>query len=574
MVAQLGREKVREMLSGGVFMIRSAGDICGFCKRSGKSECGHKVFIATKLEEYLQPEERKLAAKWLCAKIDAEFAAEEAKREAEAKADAADEDHNDGDGEDVYAVVSKSKRGVILDSFVAYMPLHNYIFTPTREPWPGSSVNSRIKPLAVNGPDGKQMLDKKGDLKFISASAFLDKYRPVEQMTWAPGLPMKIKDQLVADGGWIEHKGVTTFNLYRPPTIILGDANDVQPWRDHITKIYPTDANHIVYFLAHRVQRPQDKINHGLVLGGKQGIGKDTILEPVKRAVGPWNFAEVTPSVTMGRFNGFLKSVILRINEVRDLGEVNRFQFYEHMKPYLAAPPDVHRVDEKNLREHSVFNVCGVIFTTNHKTDGLYLPSDDRRHYVAWSDLTEQDFNESYWNEIWSWYNNGGDRNVAAYLMEYDLSSFDPKAPPKKTEAFWAIVNASRAPEEGELADVFDKLENPDAVTIEQIMESAEMDTAFYDWITDRKNRRAIPHRLEVCGYVPVRNDSNEQGLWKVGGKRQVVYAKNTLSISKQIEAATALQKVADEVAKQEKDKLEKAIAAMKGQKGKPKGHR
>jgi hypothetical protein len=43
------------------------------------------------------------------------------------------------------------------------------------------------------------------------------------------------------------------------------------------------------------VQRPQEKINHALVLGGAQGIGKDTLLEPVKRAVGPWNFEGVSP---------------------------------------------------------------------------------------------------------------------------------------------------------------------------------------------------------------------------------------------------------------------------------------
>jgi hypothetical protein len=44
------------------------------------------------------------------------------------------------------------------------------------------------------------------------------------------------------------------------------------------------------------VQHPGDKINHALVLGGEQGIGKDSTLEPVKRAVGPWNFHEVSPT--------------------------------------------------------------------------------------------------------------------------------------------------------------------------------------------------------------------------------------------------------------------------------------
>jgi hypothetical protein len=233
-----------------------------------------------------------------------------------------------------------------------------------------------------------------------------------------------------------------------------------------------------------RVQRPGEKINHAIVVGGKQGIGKDTILEPVKRAIGPWNFNEVSPQQMLGRFNGFLKSVILRVSEARDLGDVNRFQFYDHMKAYTAAPPDV-RVDEKHIREHAVLNCCGVIITTNHKADGIYLPADDRRHFVAWSDLAKEDFDQKYWRTLWQWYDQGGDRHVAAYLAALDLKDFDPKAPPPKTPAFWDIVDASRAPEDAELADVLDDLGEPDAVTLAQITNCADGD--FKDWIKDRR---------------------------------------------------------------------------------------
>jgi hypothetical protein len=72
------------------------------------------------------------------------------------------------------------------------------------------------------------------------------------------------------------------------------------------------------------------------------------------------------------------------------------------------------RVDEKNLREYSVLNCCGVIIT-NHKADGIYLPPNDRRHFVAWSDFTRNDFGTNYWSRLWSWYANGGDRNVTGY---------------------------------------------------------------------------------------------------------------------------------------------------------------
>jgi hypothetical protein len=223
---------------------------------------------------------------------------------------------------------------VSLDDFWAYMPQHNYLFAPIGELWPGASVNSRIPPICVGvGEDGKP--------KFIAASTWLDRNRPVEQMTWAPGEPKLIRDRLVSGGGWIERPGTGVFNLYRPPTLALGDPSKAGPWLDHVRRVYPNDADHIIKWLAHRVQRPHEKINHALVLGGPQGIGKDSLVEPVTRAVGPWNVAEVSPQQLLGRFNGFLKSVILRVSEARDLGEVNRYSFYDRLKWIIAAPPDV-----------------------------------------------------------------------------------------------------------------------------------------------------------------------------------------------------------------------------------------
>jgi hypothetical protein len=186
---------------------------------------------------------------------------------------------------------------------------------------------------------------------------------------------------------------VRCFNLYRPPVIEPGDATKSLPWRDHITKVFGENAGHIISWLAHRVQRPQDKVNHALVLGGAMGIGKDTLLAPIRDAVGPWNFTEIVPTQVMGRFNSFLRSVVLRISEARDLGEFDRFKFFDHTKNFLASPPEVLRIDEKNLREYSVANCCGVVITTNHLSDGIYLPADDRRHYVAWSDRTKESFN-------------------------------------------------------------------------------------------------------------------------------------------------------------------------------------
>ena len=57
-------------------------------------------------------------------------------------------------------------------------------------------------------------------------------------------------------------------------------------------------------------------------------------------------------------------------------------------------------------------------------------------------------------------------------------------------------------------------------------------DEVSRQWLKDPRNRRQIPHRLEAAGYVPVRNDADKHdGQWKVGGKRQTIYARRELSL-------------------------------------------
>jgi hypothetical protein len=403
---------------------------------------------------------------------------------------------------------------------------------PTRELWPGPSVNG----CGIPWPK----IQVEGAMKEVAPAKWLDKHRAVQQMAWHPAEPMLIRDRVLQVSGWAEHRGASVFNLYRPPQRPRGDASQAGTWVEHVQRVYPDDAEHLISYLAFKVQNPGDKINHALVLGGQQGIGKDSLLEPVKAAVGAWNWQDINPAQMLGRFNGWAKAVMIRVNEARDLGDVDRFAFYDHSKTLIAAPPDVIRVDEKHLRETYVANVCGVIITTNHLGDGLYLPADDRRHYVAWSVLSRDDFDADYWPRLYGWFAAGGIGHVCAYLAQRDLSGFDAKAPPRKTPAFWNIVAAGEAPESGELRDLLDAMGTPSVLTISALAERAEVQRQFdlCDELKDRKSRRAMPHKLERVGYVPVRNPDADDGLFKVAGKRQAVYAQRRLSVAEQVKAA------------------------------------
>jgi hypothetical protein len=155
----------------------------------------------------------------------------------------------------------------------------------------------------------------------LKPAAWLKQFRRVEQITWAPGRPEIIEDELISDGGWKARPGAHGLNLYQSPTIVPGNATQAGPWIEHLATLYPEDAEDIANWCAHRVQHPDIKINHALVMGGGQGIGKDWLLQALKMTVGAWNFHEISPPDLLTPYTPHVKSVVLRINEAHDLGD-------------------------------------------------------------------------------------------------------------------------------------------------------------------------------------------------------------------------------------------------------------
>ena len=111
-----------------------------------------------------------------------------------------------------------------------------------------------------------------------------------------------------------------------------------------------------------------------LCSAGSRASAKTRCLSRSSTPSDPGIFRRCRPQQVLGRFNGFLKAVILRISEARDLGEFDRFKFYDHMKSYTASPPDTLRIDEKNLREYAILN-CLRRHNHDQSQDGRHLPS-------------------------------------------------------------------------------------------------------------------------------------------------------------------------------------------------------
>ncbi|MBD9522414.1 hypothetical protein IB262_21190 [Ensifer sp. ENS02] len=433
------------------------------------------------------------------------------------------------------------------DDFLRHRPTGKFIYITNGELWPASSVDASTPGV----PTGK--VDKDGEPVVIPASSWISRYRPAFQIVWAPGEEKLIYGKLAGEAGWIDESRAIIFNSYRPaPKLTGGIADKATPWTDHVKRLFPKDADHIFKYLAHTVRHVGNKINHALCLFGEQGCGKDTIVVPICTILGVWNTQTIDPPTVLGRFNGFRKCALLLIEEVRNTGEQGRYAFMQACKTIVAAPPDFVRVDEKNMKEVYVANINATVMYSNELLGGLLLTEDDRRHYIAATEVTKEQLfekNPNYFPDLYNWYEEGGVAHVAAFLDTVDLSDFNPKAPPPKTPAFWNVIHANASADKSDLEELLEKISGEMAkrgevlkvITIEKLASSTHCPYELREFLRDRAQRWKVPQLLEERGFPRLHNPATKQGLWTIGDKKVAIYGNKAVPIEDRVKAAQLL---------------------------------
>lgn len=267
--------------------------------------------------------------------------------------------------------------------------------------------------------------------------------KKVDSIDYAPGFPPFFSD-----------KGINYANTWYDSTD-YGIPGDPTPWLNHFDALGWTgeDKEHVIRFLAHTIQHPEDKINHAIVLGGGEGIGKDTILYPAMQALGR-NARTIHSRALTTDYNDYLLNTkLLHINEIDAGNHIQAAQISNRVKDFITAPPDRLSINTKFVPLLEVRNIVNVIMGTNDALP-LKMSNDSRRYFVLWSDLNIRDASGqvradwlAYFKQLWYWMREGqGWRMVVDYLNNYDLAGFDSKESPRVTEALRDVQEASEDP--------------------------------------------------------------------------------------------------------------------------------
>ena len=394
----------------------------------------------------------------------------------------------------------------VLDFFYHALQGH-FIFHLTGAQIPGSKDGcARIN---------KQVPPKDGE----PASLWVVKNHPFVATTWYPGQPTLIKDRIYGEQGFTERVGSNTLNLYKPSSLVPGNADDAGQFVSLVKTLFPTEAehNHILDFLAFAAQHHDEKINHMLLLGGVFGLGKDTIIQSCVPSFGEHNSNTVSAKTLTSAWTGFMECSLLTINECHDLGDQTREAFYEHLKQITATPPMHYQINKKYVPQYYVPNVTTITGTTNHLEGGIYIPPGDRRIWFGWSNLDVKWRSPADWQSYYNWLAQGGYEAVAGLLLSRDVSRFNPKAPPPMTDAKDRAIIASAYPEDAALSDVFERIEG-NAMTLNMVATVAwvcgNRELAKELW--SPKFRRNVIKKFARAGYIICKNPDNAEGLWRV----------------------------------------------------------
>ena len=292
-----------------------------------------------------------------------------------------------------------------------------------------------------------------GRCALITASQWFDAYRQPKDgralagITYAPGASVLVeRDGDVLGNRWQDAR----------PTYTRG--RDAGLWLQHAETVLPVVAERelLLDILAFKLQHPEIKINYGVLMSGRAGCGKDSLIAPALWAIcGPFqrNRGLVDADQLNNQWGYHMEAEVLILNELKDTDGAARRALANKLKPLLAAPPEYLSVNRKGLKPYDALNRLLPIAFSNEQVP-LVIDSTDRRWFALKSSAPIMDPAEA--TALWAWYADGGFDAVAELLWSRDVSKFNPGAAPMKTQFWYSLVSDGRSPAEELLIDMIE----------------------------------------------------------------------------------------------------------------------
>ncbi len=297
---------------------------------------------------------------------------------------------------------------------------------------------------------------------YVQHSALVHQYTHLASENQTPAQVVEeliANDQNVAEGltyrpdqapGRLMERGRLVWNTATPVAVERVDG-DIQPYLDLFgrMKIAEADRERILDYFAWMLQKPGERIRHALAIGGKEtGTGKDTILEPMRQILTPRHHLEIRGEDLFSDFTGHLmgkRLVTVQETATPDLKEARNLE--RRISPLISQ--DLITIHPKGVDRYQAPNFLQIVVTTNEERP-LHLSPEDRRFdmvkvMLKYTSEVERHQWDDYWKWIHNWYTQWSGVNIVyTYLMDRDMSHYNPNRAPPRTVWHQEVVRGSR----------------------------------------------------------------------------------------------------------------------------------
>ena len=265
---------------------------------------------------------------------------------------------------------------------------------------------------------------------------------------------------LPCGGEVYDYEGEDRYNMYIAPNI---KAIEEEPtwFLDLMQHIFQDDGEreHALNYFAHLVQKPREKIAHGIILQSEtQGIGKTLLFKILSLCVGESNCAMPTNKQVNDQFNTWLEGKVLVYIDEIDQG--HKSEFYNEMKSYITD----NKVSIRRMRTdpYIVGNYANFFCTTNND-HMIRLDNKDRRWFIVKSKahkMTPEEI-EVFFQPKWDKIKNREVGDVYNFLLTRDLTGFNASKPAPMTTAKQEVIDSSKSKLEEWVEDCVEDMEFP-----------------------------------------------------------------------------------------------------------------
>ncbi len=225
---------------------------------------------------------------------------------------------------------------------------------------------------------------------------------------------------------------------------------DIKPFLNLLSRLVPDEGSrrYVHNWMAHLIQHPDNKMFVSLAFWSHaQGVGKNLLFETLISIIGTTHAAVIGQSELTSDFNGWSNRRIFIIGD--EVSGSDKRSETDKLKGLITGT--TNRINEKYQPAREVPNLMNFVFLSNHH-DALFVNDGDRRFFV-W-EIQSGQLLQSVTKEFVTWRDNGGLSALHHFLLNFDISDFNPKAPAPMTDAKRQMVDDSRSDLESWIADL------------------------------------------------------------------------------------------------------------------------